>query len=216
MRTKSSYISAGRSGLEKAAKFIQTIQDNGWEAKVKEDEIGMVHVFARRGEDEVIEIWWQPGNGAITAANPPRYVLAGHEQKLQNVSACVSIALRAPDTERLAKQVQKQTRRINRRNTTVGALVSDDLASAVAPTGEALRIARSAIAPVLAGDDSAVVRALRGTTISWLNSQSGLLESAYVAKVNGITRNGRDIVNFVDKKETGFRAVYLDAIVSIA
>lgn len=176
----------------------------------------MVHVFARRGEDETIDIYWQPGAGAITAANPPMYRLAGQETKLQNVSACVAIATKEPDMSRLTKGIRKQARRTSRRNIALGSPVRDGDTSAL-PTTEATRnIARRSIAPGLySPEDSVVAATVRGRRLEWINSLSGMVETSRVTKVEKIMRNGRDQVSFIDKELGCFRAVYIDAIVGV-
>lgn len=196
MGNKSGYTSAGKTALDKAQKFADQVKPHGWECKISQID-STTTLFGRRNDSEILEIWWH-GN-TITVA--PKYTLAGEPIKLRNVSAAISIATKAADTSRLGKAARRRTRRVASAETT------DD--APTLPDAQAFTVALG-----LAEADDAGVRALLdGRSIEWLNSQSGNIESARVAKLNKIVRNGHDYVEFVD--ERGFHAVYIDKIVSV-
>lgn len=216
MGNRSGYTSSGKSGYAKADKFTSTVTPHGWLSKITVDEgSGITHAFSRRGENETIDIWWQPGGGII-GSQPPIYTLAGERIKLKNVSACVSVANSPPDTRRLARTTRKRARR------TTG--VGIGLPGAANRGSPGLPEFSASFATTLPFDgdssDAEVKVALAGRTIEWVNSQSGSLQAATISKINKIVRNDHDYIDFIDttgrSESNGFHAVYLDRIVSVA
>lgn len=217
MGQKSGYTSTGKTAMDKANRFLEHIRPFDWDGKVTQHEDGVTHCFASRGERETIDIWWAPPKGSIITA--PLYKLAGETIKLNNVSACVAIAIKPADMSRLTKAIKRGGKK------RVGialdsSLTGDDGAAGTTTLGEAISAARSEIRGSLDGSDADVRRALLGNRIQWINSKSGLTETAVVSKINKIVRNGKDYVDFVDawkkSENNGFHAVYLQNIVSIA
>lgn len=194
VKNPSGYTSKGRTPQDKAANFGQYLKPLGWLGKWSTDEeTGVVHLFARRGEAETLDIWWQ-ANGACIQEQLPIYTLAGERIKLRNVSAAAKIAAAEPDTSRLRKAVRKKNRSIENGNPVVVPLTD---------RFEGMT-------------DDEIEKALLGKTIAWVNSISGELDSAEVLgrKTIKVYRNGRDQIHFTDY--SGFHAVYLNAIVSVS
>jgi hypothetical protein len=218
---KSGYTSAGKNAIEKANKFIDVVEQHGWESKVSHDaESQVTHLFARRGENETINIWWHGPKAAIIKGATPTYQLAGEVIKLNNVSAAVSLAIKPADTSRLGKAVKRRARRVNNRNSALStealsmALTGDDGADPTATLTATISAATATLGSILGGSDADVKAALAGKVIQWVNGQSGQLHEGHVGKIKKIVRNGHDFVEFTDRE--GFHAVYLDRIVSIA
>jgi len=221
MGQRSGYTSVGKSGMDKANRFLEHVKGYGWEGKVSQHEDGVTHVFARRGDQETIDIWWHGANASIVKGHTPLYVLAGETIRLNNVSAAVSIAQQDADYSRLAKAVKRSTRKHATKMvaTTIGTtpispLSDDEDGSGPTTLAASISAARGDLGAILAGPDAAVRKALAKKTIQWVNSQSGLMHTAYVNKINKVVRNGKDYVEFTDSE--GFHAVYLDNIVGVA
>lgn len=213
MGNKSGYTSVGKTAHDKATKFSDTIRLNGWLSKYTYDpETDITHVFARRGEDETLDVWWH-GASCITQ---PKYTLAGEPIKLRNVSAAVAVAAKEADRSRIGRTVKRKARKM----APLGSPLSDDAGVAQGNgLAESISAAREALAPILGGTDVELKRELRHATVSWVNSQSGNVESAVVGRVTNIVRTNihgklsKPFVEFIDDR--GFHAVYLDAIVGV-
>jgi hypothetical protein len=195
VKNPSGYVSRGRSATDKASNFGKYAREHGWTGSFKEED-GMVHLFARRGEGETIDIWWYP-NGSLVLDKLPIYTLAGERIKLRNVSAAAKVAAEEPDTSRLRKAVRKQRGR-----------------------GDVIAVKGSYDFTGMPDDE--IEASLLGRRIVWINSISGQPDTAMVEgrKTLRVTRDsGEDMksvkaqVHFTDT--SGFHAVYLDAIVSV-
>lgn len=190
VRNSSGYHSRGRDGVEKAQQFGAYCKEHGWSGDYKLED-GVVHLIARRGENEVIEIWWSEAGKALPRPDLPVYTLAGESVKLLNVSAAAVRVANEPEHTRLREAVRKRRKRAG---------------GPVAPVNST----RFKDMP-----DDEIEHTLLGKRITWINSISGDVDSAEVLgrKTIKVYRNGRDQVHFTD--EAGFHAVYLDAIVSV-
>lgn len=203
IKNPSGYHSRGGTSEEKARHFGQYAKTHGWTGKWSEDEdTGILHLFARRGENETIDIWWLP-TGAAHPDMLPIYTLAGEKIKCRNVSAIAVIAAKTADENRLRKAESKQRRQFK-----VKASSTESLAA------------------LKSSSDDELKQMLLGSTISWVGPITGELNTAVVSnkpKNFKVVRNGHDYVNFVypiqNMKEPdtyGFRSVYLDSIVGIS
>lgn len=193
MKRDGAYVSRGRSGPDKAANFGSYVKPYGWDGKwSRDEETGVTHLFARRGENETINVWWQ-ANGAVIQEALPMYTIAGEKIKCRNVSHAATIASREPDVDRLAKATKKQTRNL---------------------TGDK-KIELTATYDFTGMADDEIEKMLLGARIGWINRLSGSVEQAQVCgrKQIKVVRNGHTQLHFIDGD--GFHAVYLDSIVSV-
>lgn len=223
MGQKSGYTSAGKTAMDKAQRFLDHVEQFGWQGKITQHEEGVTHCFASRLDDsvkqasqETIDIWWTPPKGAITVA--PLYKLAGEIVKLNNVSACISIASKPADYTRLSKAIARSGKARVRKTTAqpLGSTLSvDESAVGTATLGGLIEAASVAVSANLGGSDADVRAALTGRTIEWVNGISGLTHTAYVNSIKKIVRSGTNpnFVEFTDK--SGFHAVYLHNIVNV-
>lgn len=202
VKNPSGYRSKGRNGAEKAQQFGLHCKEHDWSGKYHLDEAtGIVYLFARRGESETIEIWWSE-KGKALPDKLPVYTLAGERIKLRNVSAAAVKVASEPDTSRLTKATRKQRRQLGADAGPVVVQGSYDFSDMT---------------------DDEVEQALLGRRITWINSISGQADTAMVEgrKTLRVTRDSGDDtkavkaqVHFTDT--SGFHAVYLDNIVSVA
>lgn len=193
IKNPSGYQSKGRNGNEKAQRFGLYCKEHDWQGEYGPDDnlAGVVHLFARRGENETIDIWWSDSGKALPDMLPI-YTMAGERIKLRNVSAAAVRVANEPEPARLGKAVRKRRRALGGTPTSVeGSYDFKDMA------------------------DDEIELALLGKAVIWINSISGEVESANVEgrKTIKVYRNGRDQIHFTDS--LGFHAVYLDAIVSV-
>lgn len=203
IRHPSGYVSAGRSAADKAYKFAMYTQEHGWAGKWSTNEkTGITHLFARRGENETIDIWWL-ANGSLDLDHLPVYTLAGERIKLRNVSAAAAIARNLPNPDRLKKNVRR------RRNTN-GTVTPTDASELLASVQGSLPFDHEST-------DAELKAVLFGRTITWLSPTAGLLNSAVVGGKNvfKVVRKATcpTYIDFVD--DTGFHSVHLDKIVSV-
>lgn len=223
IKNPSGYHSKGRTAREKASHFGAYAKEHGWTGKWSEDEdTGLLHLFARRGESETIDIWWIIENGAAHPDMLPIYTLAGEKIKCRNVSAIAVIAAKSADENRLKKAVRKQKRQWGIQE------------SGEKVTKEQIELLQTTLPFDHESTDQEVLDALYGRTITWVNRISGETDSATVGgntKHCKVIRNGHDQISFVnpipqrvlaqfgkaqmDCDTYGFRAVYLDSIVSV-
>lgn len=220
IKNPSGYHSRGRSAREKAAHFGSYAKEHGWTGKWSEDDdTGLLHLFARRGENETIDIWWIMNNGAAHPDMLPIYTLAGEKIKCRNVSAVAAIAAKSPDENRLKKAVRKQKRQMG-----AGEPVSQEHIEAL----------QGSLPFDHESTDDELKDVLVGATVVWINRWSGETDTAQIStdpKHFKVARNGHDYISFVnpipqrvlaqfgkaqmDCDTYGFRSVYLDSIVSV-
>lgn len=199
VKNPSGYRSKGRNGVEKAQQFGLHCKEHDWSGKYTLDEAtGIVYLFARRGEQETIEIWWSEAGKALPDKLPV-YTLVGERIKLRNVSAAAVRVASEPDVDRLRKATRKARRAAGEPVAVEGSYDFTDMT------------------------DDEIEHSLLGRTITWINSLSGQMDSAQVLgrKTLRVTRDGGEEskpvkaqVHFTD--HSGFHAVYLDNIVSVA
>ena len=222
VKNPSGYRSKGRDGVEKAQCFGVYAKQHGWTGKYHLDEdTGIVYLFARRGENETIEIWWTREGKALPRPDLPVYTLAGERIKVLNVSAIAAIAAKTPDENRLRKAVKKQKRQLG---------VGDDKQM----TAEDIAALRVSLPFDHESSDDELKDVLIGRTITWVNRMSGDTETAEIStdpKHFHVRRNGHDYIDFVrpipqrvlanfgkshmESDTYGFRSVYLDSIVGV-
>lgn len=191
------FVTRGRTGKEKAVNFGQYAKSYGWGGKWSaEDDSQSVHLFASRGENESIDIYWHERGVFISAT----YSLAGEKIRLHNVAAAAQVARNKPDEKRLNKAIRRR-----RKSKSVDVTqISDDV---IAGLQTSLPFDKEST-------DDEVKAVLFNKSITWVNRQTGQVNSAIVGgKSFKVVRNGRDYIDFVDG--FGFHAVYLDSIVSV-
>jgi len=219
----SGYHSSGRSAGEKARNFADHIKPHGWTGKWSTDnETGILHLFARRGEDETIDIWWTHGGKAHPDMKPV-FTVAGDRINLLNVSAAAAMAVKDPNENRMRKARAKRSRKIESRNNN-GHVTAEDIATL-----------QCSLPFDHESTDEEILDALYGLEITWVNRISGEMDTAIVggsrSKHCKIVRNGHDYINFVyqipqrvlanfgkaqmESDTYGFRSVYLDSIVKV-
>ena len=219
----SGYHSKGRDAGEKAHNFALAIKEHGWSGKWTTDEItGVLHLFARRGENETIDVWWSRGGKALPDMLPI-YTLAGETIKCRNVSAAYAHAANAPDDNRLKKAVRRQQRKLSNGNSVQNV------------TAETIASLQCSLPFDHESSDEELKDVLIGRTIVWVNRISGETDTAQIStdpKHFKVNRNGHDFISFVNpipqrvlasfgkpnmESDTyGFRSVYLDSIVSVS
>lgn len=193
IKNASGYVSKGRTAGEKAANFGDWAKQHGWAGSMNEED-DRLHLFARRGEAETIDIWWYT-NGSLDTDRLPIYTLAGERIKLRNVSHAAKIASEEPDATRLEKATRKRRKQ----------------------TGEYAPVVVTGAYDFSDMHEDEIEQALLGRVISWQNSISGQIDSAQVAGKRTLkvtSENCKPQIHFTDAD--GFHAVYLDAIVSVA
>jgi hypothetical protein len=215
VKNPSGYVSKGRGALEKARNFAEHCKDHGWTGKISEDEPHVVHLFARRGEVETIDIWWH-ANGSLMLDRLPIYTVAAERIKLKNVSAAAVRVSNDPDAARMAKAVRRQRRQLEGPN---GMEPDGNIDEYITAVCGSLPFDHEST-------DDEIKTVLLGRAITWVNRQSGQLDSAVISsnpKQFKVVRNGHDYVDFVQAAATGFsqygdgfKAVYLDSIVSVS
>lgn len=210
VKNPSGYRSSGRNAAEKAQQFALHAKAHGWSGKwTLDEESRILHLFARRGESETIEIWWHE-SGKACPDMLPVYTLAGERIKLRNVSAAAVRVAGEPDVQRLKKATKRARRKLT-------ALTGEKPAEEVVPIKGQYDFSGMT--------DEDIFDALAGRTIAWVNSISGQMDAAVVSlskKQFRVVRNGHDYVNFTQRASRdgrfgdGFRSVYLDNIVSVS
>lgn len=190
----SGFHSRGRSAREKAAHFGAYVKEHGWTGKWSEDEdTGLLHLFARRGENETIDIWWIIENGAAHPDMLPIYTLSGEKIKCRNVSAAAAMAAKSEDDANERRAAARRTK---------------------PKTHKAHKVVKTT--KYLQMRDDELEKLVLGRKIKWVNSISGDLEEAVVGGIKikpRVVRNGHARLDFLC--DEGFRSVYLDQIVSV-
>lgn len=220
IKNPSGYHVRGSTAAEKAEHFGLYVKEHGWKGKWSiDEESGILHLFARRDENETIDIWWLP-TGAAHPDMLPVYSLAGERIKCRNVSAAAALAVKQPDENRRVKAVRKQKRQMGIHGEQVTQETIDALAGSLPFDHEST--------------DEELKDALIGRTIVWVNRWSGDTDTAEIStdpKHFEVNRNGHDYINFVypipqrvlarfgkehmECDTYGFRSVYLDSIVRV-
>ena len=93
--------------MRKASNFANFAKEHGWQSKCTQEGI-VVRLFARRGENETLEIQWH--DGCVLTEFAPVYSLAGERIKVRNLSAASKVIQEKPDPKRLAKATRKRKR----------------------------------------------------------------------------------------------------------
>ena len=216
VKNPSGYVSHGRTAAEKADNFGKYAKSHGWQGKWSaKEEPHVVHLFCRRGESETIDIWWH-ANGSLILDRLPVYTLAGEKIKLRNVSAAAKVVAAEPDMSRLRKATRKQRRQMNGDGPVK--LSEDEISDYIAGMQGSLPFDHEST-------DEELKAVLKGRTVTWVNRFSGQLNSAVVSdnpKQFKVIREPKPQVHFVYPVQRrtmidtfGFRAVYLDSIVSV-
>lgn len=196
----------GKDVTKKVGNFINYAKQFGWTGKWStNEETGVTSLFARRGESETIEIWWQ-SNGCVMPGDEPIYTLAGERIRMRNVSAAAKIAASKPDPDRIGKAAR-------RRNKGRGGFVP------AADTEDQISELRGSLPFDSESDDDELEAVLHRRTVVWINRFTGQADSAFVNadKQFDVVRmdNDRDQIHFCDSAHGGYRAVYLNSIVSV-
>ncbi|UVK63855.1 hypothetical protein SEA_LILYPAD_51 [Gordonia phage LilyPad] len=203
--------------LEKANKFIKTARENGWGTSWQcDEEHTWFRVTATRGPETIV-IEWQNRQLAFS----PTYRL--HEMQVKVHSTADAYRLLnavKPDMDRYVKWQSRQ-RATNRRLNGEAEGVSEP----------ATNVEYELPFDIHEDEDSTILKAIRGSTIVWRNSISGVVEQCFVPyktsdnKVFNWDRNnvfylaegettGKAYVSFMDSNGQ-FRAVHLEALIGV-
>lgn len=189
IKNKSGFHSSGKNAKEKAAQFGAHAKEHGWTGEWAESNDGSVTLTAYRGDSEMLQLIWSVENKYVAGT----HTVAGHTLSVHNPSAASVLVRDEPSKERLHTAVRRQRM--------LGTPIADFV---VSPK----RYADVA--------DDELEKMLPGRRITWINGISKELHTTVVGdkKMLKVIRNGeKSQVHFTD--QFGYRAVYLDAIVSI-
>lgn len=195
----------GRDGLRKANTFASFAAEFGWQCKVNQNGLE-VKLFARRGTSETLDFIWIDGSWSDCCF----YTLAGERIKCHNLSAASRIVQEKPDPKRLTKATQKRKRQTGIDYTTNHVFSEDDLLAA-----------RGSLPFDSESSDDEIEAVLHRKSITWLNTISGQVYSAFVdadrqfaiVRKNCNEKIKADYITFSTK--FGYRAVYLHSIVAV-
>lgn len=218
----------------KAEKFKKEAELHGWAVVVGTGSAGGDHIVVdcNRG-DEHINIFWV--NNILTET--PKYTLAGVTTSLHNAAQATRQLSQKPNLERAYRRT---ARRVGLKAATVGGSLADP--SAGGGSGgqgpEALPIVRHPLPfDLWESTDKEILRALRGSTIVYLNQQLGYALSTRIVKQLNMNllhfnlvqagekparptgdrldpNKGRPIVNFI-ATDGGFRSVAIEQILQV-
>lgn len=196
--------------MNKAEKFQKAAEQNGWAVQITEkgDE---AHVRCTRG-GESLYIWWRENSLIET----PKYTINGATISTHNAAGAFRQLEKKPDYNKAFRRTRR-------------AEVMTEEKAEIDP------LTRMQLPFDIDDDpDSVILREIRGSRLTWLNGKTGVAESAHVPyKVmrgsdvrlmnTDLTHvfylaagnDDRAYVSFMDP-EGRFRAVYLDAILSVA
>lgn len=192
-------------GKAKAEKFQKLGEAEGWTLKeiIEESDINRWTISLVRG-DELITCWWD--NNSMLES--PIYRIGAYENRPRNLAAAVRQLGLKPDLSKAYKKAKKVAKQ------EPGA------------DGVAIPVIRHKLPFDIDKDpDKVILRELRGSRITYLNSYTGAAEVAAIPKAKNMDlqnvffldegSNGRAFVSFMD--ELGmFRAVHLDAILQVS
>lgn len=183
------------SSESKAKSFAQKAEENGWTAKVvAHKEIPDHFDVVCHRGDEEITIWWE--NNSLLET--PKYNFGGRSYSLHNAATAARRLSAKPDVRKVIR-----ARRQPRHAAIPASYVPFDIWEA---------------------PDEEIMRDVLGSHLSWRNSVSGEIETAYVPKSRNWntqdvfylseSKAGKPFLSFMD--ELGmFRAVHLEAIVHV-
>ena len=191
------------SASSKAEAFILAAKGEGWDGTMEHRNGDEVHVKVTRN-DEVITIWWR-GNSLIET---PFHHFAGQVRSLHNkATATRQLALR-PNPKRI----------VRRRSVALGEPTRDPEDQQV--DIESLRYPLPF--DIWEDPDNVILKALRGSTIVYVNSVSQHAEEIHIPRAMNMnlkhfnlaeSSDGKPFVNFVCP--TGFRSVHLESILRV-
>ena len=193
--------------MRKASNFANFAKEHGWQSKCTQEGI-VVRLFARRGENETLEIQWH--DGCVLTEFAPVYSLAGERIKVRNLSAASKVIQEKPDPKRLAKATRKRKRQTGI-DYSGGPLSDDDRMSL-----------RGSVPFDAESTDDEIEAVLHKRSITWINTISGQVDSARIdadkqfkiVRKNGNEKIKADFVTFCCAE--GYRAVYLKSIVAVS
>lgn len=193
------------SSQSKADKFAAVARENGWTVTVQPepDDPDIVDVFCERGEEK-IHIYWQD-NSLIEA---PTYKFQGYEVSLHNAAGATRRLAEKPDPRKVLKK----------RRSLKG---DDDMAGSLSP--EEIEAMRHPLPFDQDEDpDSVILKALRGKTLTVVNSISNKIEVVHVPTSRNrnkqnihLTEGHGDRLIFNFLSDTCYRAVAVDSILQI-
>lgn len=193
------------SSQSKADKFASVATANGWTVVVQAepDDPDIVDVFCERG-DEKIHIYWQD-NSLIEA---PTYKFQGYEVSLHNAAGATRRLAEKPDPRKV----------LRKRRSARG---EDEMAGALSP--EEIEAMRHPLPFDQYEDpDSIILKALRGKTLTVINTISNKIENIHVPTARNrnkqnihLTEGHEDRLIFNFLSDTSYRAVAVDNILQI-
>lgn len=198
------------SGMDKAQKFCEEAHANGWTTKIEQRNDDEVHVEAERNSER-ITIFWR-GNSLVET---PFHYFMGQQKSLHN---------KATATRQLSLKPNPKGFRQGARQKIVDLKLtpmSGDFKDAELIDQETLEQIRQPLPFDPDNDtDSTILKALRGSTVVFVNRLSGRGESVHIPRDLNMNRNhffledsvdGETYVSFLSA--SGFRSIYLNSIV---
>ena len=213
--------------VNKANRFIRTAKSGGWTTRYKilNADDAAIQVVAKRGP-ETVTIEWHDNY----LSGSPIYELHDMRLKIHSRKDAERILVRPkPDMERYRKWQQRNRHKAPAPGQAPGASMGEP-DSAISEDQLREMYADSLPFDIKEDPDSVILKAVRGSTIIFRNSVSGLVESEFVpfkvsdGKVfNYDTENvfylaeneeGRAFISFMNSNGC-FRAVHLDRILAV-
>lgn len=199
------------SAAQKAGDFIQLLKANGWKGKLDLDEKNdWAKIFANR-DQERLEIGWCDNQ----LIGPPKYEFAGTTANLHSAAvARKHVTASKPDMSIYLKRKRRRVRAVQRasQNNSSSAEVEFDTTQHELPFD------------IDESTDKEILFAIRGSTLIWKNTLTGMPESEYVPReMNRDLNNtfyvaessqGRAYVSFMTSGGV-FRAVALEQILQV-
>jgi hypothetical protein len=199
------------SAVQKAADFIALLKENGWKGKLDLDEKNdWAKIFAHR-DQERLEIGWCVNQ----LIGPPKYEFAGTIANLHSAAvARQHVRASKPDMSIYLKRKRRKVRAVQRANQNNSSSAPEEFDT----TQHELPF------DIHESTDKEILRAIRGSTIIWKNTLTGMPESEYVPReMNRDLNNtfyvaesseGRAYVSFMTSGGV-FRAVALEQILQV-
>lgn len=220
IRNPSGYHSKGKTPKEKVVNFASFIKQFDWTGAWRVDpETDILHLNARRGDNERIDIEWP----ATQWWPDVWYSLAGDSIKCRNISAAAKLAQDPPDADRMRRSAQRK--RNGKSASLATGLARPGLANGTAEpelTGDELIASLTSSVP---WDKDSGVRDValalmecRNPEVTWVNTLTGVVHTAVIKTGNRNnkiteTKDGKVIITFAD--QYGFHSVYANSVIRV-
>jgi hypothetical protein len=234
VKNPSGYHSHGKTHKEKVFNFGVHIKQFGWTGSWEQEE-DVLKAVMKRGEGEVITIWW-PDNQWWPDV---MYSYAHQTQKCRNISHAAKLASEKPDPNKMRKATKRRNpyrrsgilrapsvdgeRRTGGREGegTPGDAesLSDEMSAyadeLIAELGTTLPFDKESTPEEI----KAVIKTRRNPTLIWINRISGEVHQDIIktwSRHLKVTQNkeGKTIIHFVGANR--FHAVYVDSVIGVS